>query len=537
MTAVKKELRSLFLGIALMLSAGLQAAESIYEEFESLPIKRIVFEGNDDVDDDDLCDELPFGEGDIFTEDLIEKSVEALMDTDDFDSVKPSVTLNDVGLIITFTVDEKWHVMALGKGAPRSKYACKAKIDPNSMKSLEGIPIEEIRFEGNKTTREITLRDEILITEGDDFDVEKLIKSRQSIQNLSLFKRVHVRAEQGPAGVIVTFTVKEKWYILPLPTLSRNADGDISYGAEVTWDNVWGLNHRLKFEIEQENKKDGEKEQKLELDYDIPKIPGTAYGMGFGAERKRTLTESVDEDGKLLGEYYAYTDSLGVSLSRWLKRTAPSQGWQGAVGAVWIRNFAREENGSPVLPGEYRQLNWGVSGVFTAVNDHELYRSGQEYGAVLGVGRERLGSTDDYHNIGIFWRRYQPINVPFWSNVNCQVRAGYNQGQDDVFELGGASTMRGIIDDSQPIGDAFGLVNVNWLIPMKKHPAFRWNLFTDVGNAWPRNDIDLLRWKFTVGAGARWKIRKLVNTTLRVDLGYNPETREYRLYAGTNNMF
>ena len=229
--------------------------------------------------------------------------------------------------------------------------------------------------------------------------------------------------------------------------------------------------------------------------------------------------------------------ALDLAASRWIKRTAPSQGWIGAAGIQWNRNYQIASSGQPDLLDDYRVLNLAVSGGFVAVNDHEYYRSGQEFGGDIGLGRKTLGSTEDYTFFGAFWRLYQPIHVPFWSNINMQLRGGYNLGQEDVFELSGSDTMRGMLDDSAPIGEIFGLLNLNWLIPIPRYPAFRWNIFTDVGNAWPRGEVNLLDWKYTVGVGVRWKIRALVNTSLRLDIGLNPNTDERKAYVGTSYMF
>lgn len=523
----------------MVLAAGLCLAEDPVAEPQGREIVEIRFVGGDDVADDVLCNALDFGEGNLFNPQQLTRGSDALLDIGKFETVDAYVSENDAGLIITFQLVEKWHVMSVwGIGVdPRSPYACKARVEASMMAALEGQTISQIRFEGNETTRNIILQDELLFEVGDLFSVENMIRSRQSIKNLSLFKMVWARAEQGENGVIVTFTVTEKWYVLPIPTLSRNTDGDISYGGELTWDNLFGLNQSLQLEIEQEDQADGETEQRVSFDYDIPKLAGTVYGAAFGAERKRTLTESEDDNGEVLGEYYEYIDSLSVGASRWLKRTSPSQGWIGAAGIVWSRNYFIQHSGQPELDDDYRVVNFGTSVAYTAVNDHEYYRSGQTYGANVGFGRESLGSSENYTNFGLFWRLYQPIHVPVWSNINMQLRAGYNMGQDDTFELGGSSSMRGILDDSSPIGDGFALLNLNWLIPIPSYPAFRWNVFTDIGNAWPRDDISPGDWAYTVGLGARWKIRALVNTSLRVDIGYNPDTGEYKAYVGTSNMF
>jgi outer membrane protein assembly factor BamA len=533
-----QSLRYFWLSLVL-LAGGLQAADTHPDDYQGRPIARVVFIGNDDVADDLLCQALEMGEGNIFSAQQLELSKAALLETGKFDSVDAQIAESPAGLVITFQFTEKWHVMGVWglNKPPRSPYACKARFDAQKMGELEGMPIENIRFEGNNTTREIILREELLLREGDLFTSDKMFRSRQSIKNLGLFKIVWARAERGDEGVIVTFTVTEKWYVLPIPTLSRNTDGDVSYGGEVTWDNVFGLNQRAQLEIEQEDQADGETEQRASLDYRIAKIPGTVYGLASGIERTRTLTTSEDDSGNALGEYYDYIDKFYLSGSRWLKRTAPSQGWIAGLGIIWSREYDIAANGDPTLEDDYRVVNFAANIGYTAINDFEYYRTGQEFGGGIGVGRQNLGSSEDYSNIGAYWRIYQPIHVPVWSNINIQMRAGYNQGQDDVFELGSGSTMRGILDDNKAVGDVFAVTNINWLIPIPRYPAFRWNIFTDIGNAWDRDKIDLLDWKYTVGVGARWKIRALVNISLRVDIGYSPDTGEYKAYVGTNNMF
>ena len=50
-------------------------------------------------------------------------------------------------------------------------------------------------------------------------------------------------------------------------------------------------------------------------------------------------------------------------------------------------------------------------------------------------------------------------------------------------------------------------------------------------------EVNPLELRSTYGVGARWKLRQLVNISLRLDLGYNPNTGEFKFYAGTSNMF
>ena len=90
----------------------------------------------------------------------------------------------------------------------------------------------------------------------------------------------------------------------------------------------------------------------------------------------------------------------------------------------------------------------------------------------MGTGRKALGSTDNYINLGFHWRRYQPLQLPVRANLNMQLLFGFNHGREDEFELGGADTMRGILDDDKLIGDMFALLNLNWLIPQGQLSSF-----------------------------------------------------------------
>jgi outer membrane protein assembly factor BamA len=512
---------------------------SLLQDYNGLPIVTIEFQGSKDVEEDLLCATLTLGEGDTFSAEQAEASRLELLDLDKFSSASIEVSEKADGLIVRFVLQEKWHVMSvpLMPKKARNKAACKSKLSSLSLTELEGLPIEAIVITGNKTTRDIVLRAEMLFHEGDTFSVNKMLQSRQSIKNLGLFKMVWVRAEKGEEGAIVTFSVSEKWYILPLPTLSRNTDGDLSYGGELTWENTFGLNHRLNFELQQEDKADGDTEQSVSLDYRIPKIYGTRYGFETGLSRKRTLQDGIDENDETVGKVFLYEDELALGTSRWFKRITPSQGWIGGISARWLRNYYDVSEGNPLLEDDFRELNLGLSGGFTAIDDFEFYRSGQEYGAGLGTGHHALGSTDTYVNLGFYWRRYQPLQIPVRANLNTQLQFGVNHGRDDEFELGGADSLRGILDKNKLNGDMFAVLNLNWLIPLPNYPAFRWNIFTDVGNTWDRGDFNPFNLENTFGVGARWRIRALVNSTLRLDIAFNPATGGFKIYAGTSNMF
>ena len=98
--------------------------------------------------------------------------------------------------------------------------------------------ISGIDFAGNDITRPETMRRELLVHVGDPADPEAIERSRQAVQDLGLFRWVAVERKRLDDGTIrLTFVVHEKWYILPLPRVEGNSNGDYGYGGQV-WVNV-----------------------------------------------------------------------------------------------------------------------------------------------------------------------------------------------------------------------------------------------------------------------------------------------------------
>ncbi|RMG58479.1 MAG: hypothetical protein D6717_02880 [Gammaproteobacteria bacterium] len=402
----------------------------------------------------------------------------------------------------------------------------------------DGRPVVAILFQGNRITREIVLREELVLHEGDRFDAEKALASRQYLKNLGLFKQVSVSVREVPGGVEVTYTVEEKWYLLPIPRLGINSDADVSYGGELRWDNALGLNQQFKLVLEDTRRFNGERVRDRHLEYHIPKIPGTRFGVGVASSGGRIETRKIsrDDNGVELGLFEQQSDRFSLSLSRWLKRIGPSHGWSTSVAISAVHAEYEALEGTPELPDESRRVTLGSSLDFTSKDDHELFRTGEEYGAGFGFGRRNLGSDHNYYDFSAYWRRYNHLTKIRRSNLNWQLRLGYNMGDENAYSLVGGGLMRGL-QREEVRGDVFALLNLNWLVPLFGHDSFRGVLFTDIGNAWPRGKVDVTRWEYTVGLGFRWKIRSLVRVSLRGDIGYDPATGEYKAYGGTNYLF
>ena len=395
-----------------------------------------------------------------------------------------------------------------------------------------------IRFEGNEVTKEVILRQEMTISEGDEASYARIEESRQGIMNLGLFKRVTVRLEPGEAGHTLVYAVDEKWYILPIPKIDRDSDGDVSYGMELKFDNLFGYNQSLELLSETTDVSGGEKERVKELSYDIPRIPGTHFGFTAFLANIDTATTKVDE---LLGsgDYALEQDKAEVAISRWLVRHAPSQGWRGSVGSNFSNTDYTYLSGVDGLVEDRKIVEMTVGFGYTEIYEYPWHREGKEYGWSLAVAGKGIASDDDYQRLDFYLRSYNFGRLTDDDNINVQLRLGYGHGYDegiDPYGIGDSRTLRGY-ERGELTGDVLALVNVEYLKPILGHRNVRAVLFTDFGNVYEEGDVDLTDLEVGAGIGLRWKIRSLVRTDLRVDYAYGFGEEDAKIYFGTRQTF
>lgn len=399
------------------------------------------------------------------------------------------------------------------------------------------VRIAAIRFDGNVVTRDSVLRQQLTIRVGEALDPAAVEASRQAIMNLGLFAKVTDSVEQTPKGAVVTFTVHEKLYTWLLPRLGRNTDGDISLGGELRFDNLNGLNQRLKFIAEQKDIAGGGTELRKAVEFSAPRLLGTPYGLG--ASFSETKHKETLYSGDLQGEYDLRTRSLGLDLSRWLNRDGPNSGWHGDTGLSISRQYYTYRSGTPGLEKNSQDVSVSLGLGYTRVNLRRYdYRDGLEYGGGASVGGPQIGADNYHFNLTGYLRRYMLLSTPN-TNLNYQLRAGYSNHSvagGDGFSLGGADSLRGY-ERGSVTGDVYMLANVEYLRPLFGRKRLRGVLFTDIGNAWSHRDFAPWNLQPSVGVGIRWHISWLVNVDLRVDGAYALGQRRYQFYFGTKSTF
>lgn len=412
--------------------------------------------------------------------------------------------------------------------------------------------IVAIEFVGNKVTREKILRQEMSLKEGDVSDPVQIEISRQAIMDLGLFTSVRFETEPRAEGVLLRVTVKEKYYILPVPKLNRDDDNKFSYGAEISFDNLSGLNQKLKLRYEEEDSSEvvGEKTNTSLISYNYPRLNGSPWTLGVDISKThsplqisvRNTLQDLDRD--------AWTAS--VQASRWLNESGPSQGWQLGGGLIWRRNVYDVAWRRSVLPEDlntqvdpYRDAQAvGFSGLvqFVDVRDFLYSRSGVEYGYSGELAAPILGSDTHYTRHDFFYRKYISFPDRLHENIDVQARLGLSSGNifandSYSYSLGGSKTLRGYKTGSF-LGNSYVLLNAQYLRPFFGYYELRGVLFFDIGNVYPSNtEINLGDLKWDVGVGIRWRLKSFIKIDLRVDAAYSHDREDWEFFAGTKEIF
>ncbi len=387
---------------------------------------------------------------------------------------------------------------------------------------LYAVPISEIRFEGNKVTRESVLRQELLLQEGDELDIKLLEKSRQAMMNLGLYKSVASRVEEDGEGRRLVFTIEERYYLLPIPLLNGNQEeGNYSYGMELRHDNVMGLNQRLKLTYENEHSLDGTvpSKRQMELSYAIPRLINTPFQLSLNAKQTSEQIIEVDETDTTTGSYHQDISSGGFFLSRWVNPNWISQGWTVGAGLGVVEKRFHQQSGSGLdyHDSQSLALNSGIN--YNEVEVHPYHRAGTRYGYSLSIAQPWLASDYNFTRHNFYYRRYQPLKAVD-ANLNAQFRLGLANGRafdSPTYSIGSSSLLRGY-KNGYAEGDAMMILNLEYHHHLSGYRQLRGVLFTDVGNAWESPlAIDLGDLSSAVGVGLRWRVQAFVDVTLRMD--------------------
>jgi outer membrane protein assembly factor BamA len=397
---------------------------------------------------------------------------------------------------------------------------------------LFGNPIAEIRVQGNRKTRSdlVIVWSELKIGQILSRDILNL--ARQNILDIELFKQVSVEAESDDGQVIVNISLEEKRFTLVLPTLRRNADGDVKTGVRVKIHNLNGANQTLSALVEKADIATGETGERYRVSYELPQY-SKPYEYKFSISQSTTHTEDAGFSN------VEYEDLFSVSIKRDWHTSISPQPLTLTVSAIYQDVDLREPY-PPALneleAGRFNRLGLRIE--FDDIHYEKYRRYGRYYSLTYQQGLTNLGSDYTSNITELDARHYYRLNS--LDNFNSRVFAGYAHNapfDQPYYDIGSSDTLRGLDRDSFS-GDVLVFANLEYIKGFAKYRTFRTSLFIDIGNVYDDlNGVDFSDLRTSIGLGIRWKIVSFVQTDLIIDWAYDTETGENRAYGSTSFNF
>lgn len=397
-------------------------------------------------------------------------------------------------------------------------------------------PIRAIEFSGNDTTEPETMLREMSVVVGDPADPRAIERSRQAIQDLGLFNAVRVETFPEGDGVRLQFQVREKWYLLPLPRIEGNPDGDYGYGAELRWNNVLGLNHTAKLLIVKRSYSDASRQGQLSVSgsYRMPffDVGALRSRNGLAFSGGHVAQDSLDAQHR----HYDETIDRAEVLALHSFETMPSSlGWSLGAGLRWQQQFTA---------GQFAPPSEGAATALVAtVNYNRLHylifsEEGEAYGARLELAQDGWLSDYGYSQITAQYRRAWQIGSTPHQELQLLASTGSYFGgapsrPREQFSVGGASLLQGYGSDHLQ-GDFYYHAAGEYLRPLG------WNwlrgfVFLDAGSAYHGPTQTGARPVLaSLGLGLRLRVNWLVSLELQLGValplvdGHGP-----RVFAGT----
>jgi outer membrane protein assembly factor BamA len=376
--------------------------------------------------------------------------------------------------------------------------------------------IAELRFEGNHVTREATLRRELALAEGDLADPAAIEAGRQAILDLALFREVEPRTEPRADGrVDLVYRVREKRYLLPIPRVDASSDGDVSYGAQLRWSNVWGLNHRLDAVVEQgdfpEDRRRRE-ERSARFTYEAPYLIAGRYDLRLDAEH---LDRVTPRDGGEFDETFRRFEALVADDRR---SGRPRNGWLFGAG-VLLQD--QESSGELAPPSDGRATALVGIAAFRDQRFHVYSETGRRFDLRLESAASGWGSdysyskaTLDYFDATALGAVDQHRTLHWLASAGTVVAGPESRNE---FGLGGSGRLRGYESDFVQ-GNRYYYGAVEYLRPLR-WDWLRLFVTAEVGGA--DDDIEGVadgRPYASIGIGIRIRLTWFVNAEIEAGI-------------------
>jgi outer membrane protein assembly factor BamA len=390
--------------------------------------------------------------------------------------------------------------------------------------------VREIAFRGNKVTQPRVMLREMSIAVGDPADPVEIERSRQGVQDLGLFRSVAVRQEPVDGGVRLVFVVWEKFYVLPLPRADASSDGGYAYGAQLRWNNVWGLNHTFTPYYERRQPSEGSADPEKrgiqtrgQLRYSAPFIFDSEYSAGLALAYFKTPYLAPIE-------YEATSRIASLGLSRKLSGGRGSQGWTGSTSLTW-----QDDSNAGVLapPAVGHAVSASLGARYRDLHFNVYSDEGTTYGFAVAGASKAVLSDYGFTAAGLSYARYLNLGkTPHQSlNLLANAAARYDGAAGgDAYSIGGVESIRGFAPETKK-GDAYYVLSLEYLRPVFRK-SIRALVVVDAANAFDApTDADLDKAYVSGGLGVRVRFQAFVALDLEIGVAWPLNGGAPRLFA------
>jgi len=377
--------------------------------------------------------------------------------------------------------------------------------------------VDQVKIRGNTKTKDLVIRRELRIRPGDQFEGEKIKRSRERLENLNFFEEVSYDTEPGsaPNRKDILFRVKEK------------RTGELSFGAGISsidqfigfgeiaqrnfdllnWPRFTGGGQSLSL-----HGRWGTITRNFELSFVEPYLFHKPVSFGLDLFDVRNENRNVDfrEERIGFGTTFskAFTEYIRAGLGYRLERVELFDISEDAASVVrlfsgkqWLSRvklfLARDTRNNILFPTK----GWVVGA------------SGELVGTFLG-GQEDYYILEGYTTK--YWNFQEGKHVIEWTS---RLGASDDAGSDavpvfDRFYAGGLGTVRGFnfrrvgpIEGGSAIGGSTMVIsNLEYTFPIPYLENFKAAAFVDVGNVDRRSyRIDFGEFRVSVGPGIKVK--------------------------------
>ena len=417
-----------------------------------------------------------------------------------------------------------------------------------SFRIVEGdiIYINRIYIEGNTTTKEYVIRRELLIKDGDVFNIKRIRRSQEKIYNLGFFKdiRMDYNETQEPNKVDLILSVEEQMSGMVSVGMGYSPEYGMMGNAQLQWNNLFG------------------KGQKLNLIFDlgVGRIStSTASGIyGLGGRTKNfqfSFAEPWLFGKQLLAgldiySNYRYRDAWSEQRTGASAKLGPHL----SENTNLLFTYTLEKVKIPWARYEVEKDTNGImnsnlaayfikdtrDNIFDASRGARTSVSIEKSGGLLGGDNDLLKSNISYGKFfPLFWKFILGTQLR-WGGISSP--AGKTTPIYERFFVGGGETVRGyeygyrkpevgVVDG----GKLMFVGNVELKLPIAKqgmNTMLEGVLFLDVGGTW--NDIEDIRFttgtrrdELKAGIGFGFRFTPMPMFPIRLDWGLGLNKTDY----------